>query len=170
MLNLVNEIKANLDSQYDYILNNTDFSTGYDHIVVEQLMYDNTPEYKVLNMLLNHFNIGFNTSLLSEYWDRFLQNLDYGNFDVKLSSCGYENMIGKDCFLQISIGEQEFYLHDDWNNLTFKNGIKEHINNTTDFYITGGYAYTDMTCFCLLYTCDYDFLVDTINNVNEDQA
>ena len=168
MLNLVNEIKAGLDCQYDYVLNNSDFSTSYDHIVIDQLVYNNTPNYEVLNMLLQHFDIEHDASLLSEYWDRFLSNLDYGNFEVKLSSCGYENMIGKNCFLQISIGEQEFHTYDNWDKLTFKNGIAEHINKTTDFCINdSGHAYIDMTCYCLLYTCERDFLNDIVIDVNK---
>lgn len=60
MLNLVNEIKASLNSQYDYILNNTDFSTSYDHIVIEQLVHNNTSDYEILDIFLSIETISIN--------------------------------------------------------------------------------------------------------------
>ena len=171
MKSLVDDIINGLNSQLDYTLNNTDFTSGYDYIVVEELQYNQNGfnDFTRLIQLFNHFDLQYETAKLDQYWDRFLDTLNYGNFEVEVRSVGYENMVKNDCFLQIDIGEQEYHLHDQFDDLVFKKGIQEYINKHTDFYCTNGYAYIDLSCYCILYTATREFLTDVLEYVNDEQ-
>ena len=170
MKTLINEIIAGLDNQLDYTLNNTDYTSGYDHIIAEQLEYNRNGknDFSTMIQLFDHFDLQYDPAKLDQYWDRFLDCLDYGNYEVEVRSVGYLNCVKNACFLQIDVGEQEYHLHDNFNDLIFKKGIQEYINKHTDFYCTGGYAYIDLSCYCILYTAELDYLIDVIEYV-EDQ-
>ena len=170
MKTYIENIISGLNSQLDYVLNNDDFTSNYDHIVSEQLTYNQNGnnDYSILVQLLEYFNIEYNEKLLDVYYQEWINYyMDFGNFEVEVRSVGYENMIENDCFLQIGIDEQEFHIADDFDKNIFKKGIQEYINNNTDFYCTGGHAYIDLYFYYILYKYNKDDLQTVIDNVNE---
>jgi len=169
MKNLVNNVINDLNHQLDYVLNNTDFSSNYDDCLFESLqLYSNDQKVELIKQLADHFNLKLN-DLTLEYFEYFLDHLDYGNFEVELRSVGYyNNMVENSCFYQLSIGEQEFSLFEEFENSKFKKGIIEYINNNTDFYIdSSNCAYINLTSYCLLYTCDRNYFIDCISSIHE---
>ncbi len=179
MIKLVNSVIADIKCRQEYILNNPDYTQGYDDIVSEMIDYnrDGNEDYSTLLTVLDNNEIDYsmlNSDQLRDLWDKFIDDMRDPSYtcDISLENLGYSKDCHNNGIHQIGLSEEEFEIDERVQNSKFRKGIIDKIERETNTTINASsyaYWYLEGTHICYRLTNDYinDNIVDHINDLIE---
>jgi len=196
MRKLVNDTIDYLKFQIDYVLNNSDFTSNYDQIVVEQIQYYTTSDHnsffdfftacdelydfqmqnlsdKERDQLIERSKLFNQLSEIQkrDLFDHFLDDMRDPSYccDIEICNLGYSMDYHRNSVCQISIGEQEFEIDPAIQKSKFKKGIIDKIERETDTVINSdNYAYFDLSGSFICYRLTDEYILELMEFIKND--